>query len=235
MSTTSSIGGTTSSSSILAALGNSTGATSSTGSTATNPGQALNETFLKLLVAQLNNQDPTNPMDSSQMTAQLAQIDTVSGISNVNTSVQSLVSQFQQFEAMQAAQLAGRSVLVAGNGLQLAAGSTAAGAVSLGSAADAVTVKIADAGGNVVRTLSLGSEAAGMQNFTWDGKTDSGSAAPAGAYTFAVTATAGGNAVSTTSYAAQQVSGVSTDSSGNVQLALANGSQVGFGDVARFL
>jgi len=234
MSSTSALGGsssTTDSSSILAALGGTT----STSSAATDPGQALNQTFLKLLVAQLNNQDPTNPMDSSQMTAQLAQIDTVSGISSVNTSVQSLLSEFQQFASMQAAQLDGRSVLVAGNDLTLASGGTATGSVSFAAAADTATVKISDASGNVVRTLNLGAESSGMQRFTWDGNTDAGSAAPAGSYTFSVSASASGSAVSTTSYAPEKVTGVSSGTGGAIELQLANGSQVAYSSVAQFL
>lgn len=223
----------------------SAAASAAAASTATDSSASLNQTFLTMLVAQLNNQDPLNPMDSSQMTSQMAQIDTVSGISSLNSSISSLLTQFQQLETMQAAQLSGRSVLVSGSDLTLAnagatsggasGAATAQGAIQLAASADAVTVQVKDASGTVVRTMNLGSEPAGMQRFTWDGKTDAGASAAAGSYTYAVKATAAGNAVQTTAYSAQQVTGASADASGAVQLSLANGSQVPYSAVKQFL
>ena len=70
-----------------------TSASSSTASSSANSGSSLQNTFLQLLVTQLQNQDPTNPMDSSQMTSQLAEINTVTGISQLNTSLTSLATQ----------------------------------------------------------------------------------------------------------------------------------------------
>ena len=103
----------------------STGA-SATGSSATGTSaQSLSDTFLKLLVAQMNNQDPLNPVDNSQITSQMAQISTVTGISSLNSTVNQLVSELQQSQAVQSAQIAGRTVLVPGNSLPLSAVSTA--------------------------------------------------------------------------------------------------------------
>src|SRR3974390_1336435 len=110
--------------------------------------QNLSQTFLKLLVAQLNNQDPLNPVDNSQITSQMAQISTVTGIGNLNTTVSQLVSQLQQSQAVQSSQLYGHTVLVPGSGLTLASTSSSAsgmaafGGFSLAQAADAVSVTI---------------------------------------------------------------------------------------------
>src|SRR5882672_7009918 len=93
--------------------------------------QDLNDRFLKLLVAQMNNQDPLNPMDNAEVTSQMAQINTVTGINGLNDTVNQLLSQFATLESMQAAQLTGRNVLVAGNTLALGSGGTATGGVSL--------------------------------------------------------------------------------------------------------
>ena len=71
--------------------------------------------FLKLLVAQMQNQDPLNPMDNAQVTSQMAQINTVTGIEKLNTTVQGLNGQFVQLQALQGASLVGRDVIVAGN------------------------------------------------------------------------------------------------------------------------
>ena len=68
--------------------------------------------FLKLLVAQMQNQDPLNPMDNAQVTSQMAQINTVSGIEKLNTTVPGLNSQFVQLQALQGATLVGRDVTV---------------------------------------------------------------------------------------------------------------------------
>ena len=75
--------------------------------------------FLKLLVAQMQNQDPLNPMDNAQVTSQMAQINTVTGIEKLNTTVQGLSTQFMQLQAMQGASLVGRDVIVAGNKLSI--------------------------------------------------------------------------------------------------------------------
>ena len=90
----------------------SDGSSSTSGTTNPNSPTSLQQTFLQLLVTQLQNQDPTNPMDSSQMTAQLAQINTVTGISQLNTTLTSLASQLSAGQNAQASLLIGQNVLV---------------------------------------------------------------------------------------------------------------------------
>src|SRR3954470_18478219 len=85
----------------------------------TSDAKATSERFLKLLVAQMQNQDPLSPMDNAQVTSQMAQINTVSGIEKLNTTVQGLSSQFIQLQAVQGASLVGRDVIVAGNKLSV--------------------------------------------------------------------------------------------------------------------
>jgi len=234
--------------STLSSLVQQSSATSTgTSSSATGIGsaQSLSETFLKLLVAQMNNQDPLNPVDNSQVTSQMAQISTVTGISGLNTTMSQLVSQLQQSQAMQSSQLAGHVVLVPGNSLALtstsAAGSTASptlaayGGFTLAQAADSVSVTVKDSTGVAVRTLNLGALGAGVQDFSWDGGTNSGAQAAAGSYSYSVTASAAGKAVSATAYTAQQVMGVVPQSDGTVQFLLSNGSQVGFSSIAQIM
>jgi flagellar basal-body rod modification protein FlgD len=208
----------------------------STSPTATSP-QDLSKTFLSLLVAQLNNQDPLNPVDNSQITSQMAQISTVTGINNMNASISQLMSQFQQSEAIQAAQLNGHSVMVAGSGITLGSGTNAGavGAFDVASAAGTVTVQIKDANGAIVRQIQLGSQGAGLHDFAWDGMTDAGAQAAAGTYTFSVTASAGGNAVTANTYGAQQVVGVAPQADGTTQLVLGDGSQVAYSAVKQIL
>lgn len=150
--------------------------------------------FLKLLVTQLKNQDPLNPMDNAQMTSQLAQINTVSGIEKVNTTLGTLLESYSTSQAVQSAGMIGKSVLVAGSKLSLADGQ-AFGGVKLAGPADEVTLNILNASGKVLQTQNLGARDAGNMNFSWDGKTDAGATSADGAYKFSVTATQGGKEV----------------------------------------
>ncbi len=189
--------------------------------------------FMKLLVAQMKNQDPLNPMDNAQMTSQIAQINTVSGIEKLNTTVTSLLASFNNLQAQSATQLPGRSVLVPGSGLTLADGQ-AMGGVELAAAADAVTVDIVDAAGTTVRSLALGASDAGVRSFTWDGLQTDGKAAAAGNYRLRVTATVGGNAVAVTPLVASRVQAVSNGSNG-VQLDLGSAGMRAYSDIKSFL
>jgi len=223
--------------------GATTGTGATTGGSATNSSAASTaqaakdaaDRFLTLLVAQLQNQDPLNPMDNAQVTTQLAQISTVSGINQLNSTVAALGASMQATQSLQAASLIGHDVVVGGNDLDLSTDKTSGttdgqGGVSLTGNADAVKVTISDEAGNVVRTLDLGAQKAGDQYFHWDGKTDAGSAAKDGHYTFAVTATASGKAVTFDTLMVARVEGVATSGTG-VILQLPRGSQVAFADV----
>jgi flagellar basal-body rod modification protein FlgD len=97
--------------------------------------------FLKLLVAQMQNQDPLNPMDNAQVTSQMAQINTVNGIDKLNKTVQGLNLQFVQMQALQGAALVGRDVTVQGDRLAVSEG-VGEGAFDLASACDDVKVEI---------------------------------------------------------------------------------------------
>jgi len=210
------------------ASANGTGSTSSTsasdGNSAAQAASDAADRFLTLLVAQLQNQDPLNPMDNAQLTTQLAQISTVNGISQLNSTVAALSASMGMTQYLQAASLVGHQVVLGGDQIDLASGSAQAG-VTLSSNADSVLVTIKDANGNVVRTLDLGAQKAGTQMFGWDGKTDAGGTAPDGDYTFSVTATAAGKAVTFDTVMNATVDAVQTTSSGPV-LQLAGGTQI---------
>ncbi|HXF45166.1 MAG TPA: flagellar hook assembly protein FlgD [Burkholderiaceae bacterium] len=194
----------------------------------------LNDRFLRLLVAQMNNQDPLNPLDNAQVTSQMAQINTVTGINGLTDTVATLIEQFARLESMQAAQLAGRAVLVEGNSLALPQDGSAIGGLELTQPADRVTVEIRDAAGQLVRELQLGARDAGVSRFEWDGLTTGGAPAAAGNYTFTVTARSGGNEIGATALAARRVEGV-RHASGVLQLVLAGGAAVAYGDIRLIL
>ena len=113
--------------------------------------------FLKLLVAQMKNQDPLNPMDNAQVTSQMAQINTVTGIDKLNTTVAGLSAQFMQMQAMQGASLVGHDVIVPGNKLDIDADAAIGqGGFELAGPADAVKVEILAPSGAVLQTINLG-------------------------------------------------------------------------------
>ncbi|MBV8471571.1 MAG: flagellar hook assembly protein FlgD [Burkholderiaceae bacterium] len=202
--------------------------TSASGLSATSAASTQNQ-FLTMLVAQMQNQDPMNPMDNSQLTSQLAAIQTVSGISDLNTSIQGLGTQFNQMSALQSVNLVGHSVTVPGNVLSQNASNTsnADGSYSLASAATAVQMQVYDTAGTLVKTTNLGPQSAGMHTFTW--AAGSSSAASAG-YTFKITAANGTTPVTATPYTQDKVVAV-TNSGNTLQLQLQNLGTVNYSAV----
>ena len=126
--------------------------------------------FLKLLVAQMANQDPLNPMDNAQVTSQMAQISTVNGIDKLNTTVQGLNQQFVQMQALQGASLVGRDVILPGDRLTTNDAGLVQGGFELGSAADSVKIEVLNAGGHVIDSIELGAEGSGRHGFEWKPK-----------------------------------------------------------------
>lgn len=196
--------------------------------------------FLKLLVTQLNNQDPLSPMQNAELTSQLAQMSTVSGIEKLNSTLSGLVSQTGSNQVLQAASLIGYSVLSPGNTLATKAPeegkdpAVQAFAVQLPGSAGDVQIKIVDATGKTVRTIEAGSMTEGVNAATWDGKDDAGNVVPAGSYKFAVAASNGGTAVQATALTFAQVAAVK-QGAGGVTLELASGQSIGLSDVRMFL
>ena len=138
-----------------------------TSAAATRNAAGTEDRFLKLLVAQMKNQDPLNPMDNAQVTSQMAQINTVSGIEKLNGTVEGLNRQFVQMQALQGASLVGRDVVLAGDALAANDAGLVQGGFELPSAADAVNVEILNAGGHVIDTVELGAQGAGRHGFEW--------------------------------------------------------------------
>ena len=221
--------GTSSVTNPYAALNSST----STPSTTTTAADEQQDRFLTLLVTQLKNQDPLNPMDNAEMTSQMAQMSTVSGIEKLNTTLNSLVDNIGTSQSMQAASMIGKGVLVPGSGLTLSDGAAYAG-INLESAADQVTLKIMDSSGNVIQTEKLGAHEAGVFNIGWDGKLADETTAPAGNYTFSVEAVQGGNTVTATALQIGTVSALVRSSNGFL-LDLGSLGTVDFSDVQQIL
>jgi flagellar basal-body rod modification protein FlgD len=184
--------------------------------------------FLKLLVTQMQNQDPLNPLDNAQVTSQMAQISTVNGIQQLNTTVEGLTSQFVQMQALQGAALVGRDVVVPGHKLDIADG-VGQGGFELAGPADAVKVELLSAAGQVIDTLNLGAQSSGMKGFDWP----AGTRTNADNLSFRITATQGAAEVATTALMRDRVNAVRT--TGNtLNLELQNSGTVAYADVKAF-
>jgi flagellar basal-body rod modification protein FlgD len=164
--------------------------------------------FLQLMVAQLQAQDPTNPVDNSQFVSQMAQFSTLSATQDVSNTVTALSSQLSDSmstsQVLSSANLVGRQVLVPATTTTLGT-DPISGAANLTTAGD-VTIKITDpASGSVIRSIDLGSQQPGLAKFTWDGKDDAGNPVAAGNYTISATST---GTDSLTTYVSGAVTGV---------------------------
>ncbi len=185
--------------------------------------------FLSLLVAQMKNQDPLNPLDNAQVTSQMAQLSTVQGIENMNRTLEALAASMGANQMAQAANLIGRGVLVPGDSIRPAELEDVIG-FELSRPADAVKVDIVDAGGGLVRSLDLGPREDGINVLAWDGLTSAGTAAPDGQYRFRIEAVQGGQPVGSTALHLGLVNSVSQGGQG-VQLNLAGNERVSYSDI----
>jgi len=190
------------------------------------------EDFIKLLVAQVKNQDPSKPMDPSEFMNQLAQFSTVNGIQDLNTSFTSLAGQLTSDQALQAAGLVGRDVLIPGGEASLSSGGSVSGQVTLPQSAANVSLKMINAQGVEVRELPLGSSGEGELQFKWDGFENDGSAAPAGRYTLVAEGLVGGEQQAFSVAVQNGVSSVTLgQDNASTQLNLADGGTIALRDI----
>ncbi|MBS7780790.1 flagellar hook capping FlgD N-terminal domain-containing protein [Acidovorax sp. CCYZU-2555] len=206
-----------------------TGSSSSTGATSgssTDPA-AAQDRFLKLLVAQLNNQDPMNPMDNAQMTSQMAQINTVVGINSLNDTMEKMSSQFTAMQVLQGTSMIGRTVLAEGNTLGTPVEKISTAAFDLSGTAADVKVNITTASGTVVDTVTLGALDAGRHYFAWDSSKYTGDVS---SLRFQVAAANGAAKVASTSLSPNLVVATST-TDGALTLELENGESMAYNKV----
>lgn len=212
--------------------------------------QETEDRFLKLLVAQMQNQDPLNPMDNSQVTSQMAQLSTVTGINKLNETLDTLMASLSSNQTLEAASMIGHGVLVNGDSVQLqkaadyvdeTTGETVAGAsigimgVDLQSAASNVVVKIYNANGALMKTMNLGSSDAGVIPISWDGSTDTGGVAPAGKYSFSVEAKMNGQSVTANPLSFGEVMSVTKGTDNSVKLNASSLGAISLNDIRQIL
>jgi flagellar basal-body rod modification protein FlgD len=210
-------------------LGTAVGSTTGTAAKNNMDPAASQDRFLKLLVAQLNNQDPLNPMDNAQMTTQMAQINTVSGIQELNATLKEMATQFSSTTALQATSLIGREALLPGETLAFKNGQGKA-AFSLEAKATDVKVDIMGTNGEVIKTIEMGALNGGLHGFSWDAE----GVDPATVKGFKVRAFSGNERVDTVSLQRLSVDSVSF-SSGSIYMLLQDGSTRAYNDVLAFM
>lgn len=140
------------------------------------------DAFLKLVIAQLQNQDPMKPMENGEFLSQLAQFKSVTGIDDLKKSVDKMAGAFQSNQALQASSLVGRWVMVSSDKGHLWKDAGMAGSVEVPSSASQVLISIKDKAGQVIKQIDLGRQEKGTSEFHWDGLDANGSAYAPGEY-----------------------------------------------------
>jgi flagellar basal-body rod modification protein FlgD len=192
----------------VSAIGDSTSSTNSLYSASS---QTLDkDDFLKLLVTQLQNQDPLNPADSTEFVTQLAQFSSLEQLQNVNSNIQVLQLFEQSINNSQAVTFVGKTIKASGSMFELGTGETYEVQYQLGEDAAKVYVNILDETGTAVKKIEMDALSAGSQSVVWDGTDENGNPVPAGTYSFSVQAqNEDGEAMSTAAYVEETVTGVS--------------------------
>jgi flagellar basal-body rod modification protein FlgD len=194
---------------------------------------ASEERFLTLLVAQMRNQNPLEPLDNAQLTSQMAQIATVSGLERLQATLKALAEGIAESQSVAAASLIGREVLVPGATIELAGAEARAG-FELAAPADRVVVTIRDAAGRAVHRAELGAHEAGVHAIAWDGRDDDGVARAPGTYTLHVGASRAGREVEAVALAAAPVRALTREANG-IALELSGLGRRRYADVRQIL
>lgn len=185
--------------------------------------------FMTLLVAQMRNQDPLNPMDNNEMTSQIAMLNMVSGIDNLNKTLNNMSTSQRLGDSLKATDLIGHSVLVPTSKLVLNNG-VSDFSVDLASDAQNVNVMVLDKYGSLVKSFDMGAQTAGIHKIVWDGFSDTGSQLADGEYIIKVDAQKNGQMVDATSLTADTVDNL-TLSGGLATLQLSKLGNVGLSDI----
>jgi flagellar basal-body rod modification protein FlgD len=189
------------------------------------------DTFLKLMVTQLNNQDPMKPMENNTFLSQIAQFGSVTGLDKLNNQIQSLSTSLTSGQALQAGSLVGHQVLVPMDVGSLQSGQAIGGQVSIPESSSQVTVRIYDTNGQLVRELPMGAADSGELQFNWDGTNDQGQFMPSGKYQVEVSAQYGDQDVLLQPELFADVESVSLSANNGLTLNLAGLGPVAFNSV----
>jgi flagellar basal-body rod modification protein FlgD len=178
-------------------------------------GQALDQkAFLRLLTTQLTTQDPFNPVDNTQMVAQMAQFSQVAGIAEMNQTLRGISDSLGGGRLSDASGWIGRSMLVGSDVATPLRDGTYAGEITLPANADTVTLEFRDANGATVHSMELGARDAGAAAFAWDGKNEAGQVVASGPLQVVVSARAAGANLNATTATWTAIAGLQSPANG---------------------
>lgn len=141
------------------------------------------EQFLKLMLAQMQNQDPMKPMENGEFLTQIAQFSSAKGIADMSESLQGLSTSLTSNQALQASSMIGRTVLSPSDtGFLDAQGGGMGGMIDMPNSTNNLTIRIQDANGADVKVIPMGQQQSGPVYFAWDGLDEAGTAYPPGSY-----------------------------------------------------
>ncbi|WP_086480850.1 flagellar hook assembly protein FlgD [Oceanospirillum sanctuarii] len=197
--------------------------------------------FMKLMIAQMNNQDPLEPQGNAEYMAQLSQLSMVEGIQNLNKVTEGFITSLQSSQALQASALVGRKVQIQSNIGNLIEGGNLTGSVFVPASANNMDMKIMDNNGQVLKTIDTsqyrnesGYFSEGQINFEWDGVMDNGEMAEPGLYQVVSSAEIEGQSYSLTTYTNANVNSVTIANGGEVWLNLAGKGSIALSEVNEF-
>jgi len=188
-------------------------------------------TFLKLMITQMNHQDPMKPMENGDFLGQIAQFASVTGLDKLNNQIEDLGTSLTSGQALQAGSLVGRQVLVPTDTGRLYPGEKLTGRVELPESSSEVTLRVYDQVGQLMREMPLGAAQAGTLDFAWDGMTDNGSYANPGLYRMRVAAQQGEQGVDLNTQLFADVESVSLSGAQGLTLNLQGLGPVAFNNV----
>ena len=191
------------------------------------------EDFLQLIVAQIQNQDPFEPVENGAFIGQLAQFGTVDGVNNLNDSFAEFSQGINSSQALNAAGLIGKSVQVEGNQISVSEGEPVTAYVDANSQAGTAEIQITNAAGIVVQTKQVILANSELNAFTWNGLDEQGEQVPGGAYFLSATVLAGDNEVSLPTTVDTKVQSVNLANSSAIELGLETGDTILFDQVQK--
>lgn len=187
--------------------------------------------FLKLLIAQLANQDPTNPQENGEFVAQLAQFSQLEETQKMSSSFGQFASAFQSTQHLQATSLVGRPVHVASDFSTLGESGAISVLAEFENAVQSSSMTVYNAGGEIVDSFDLGQQPGGRKEFIWTGTNANDERFPPGNYFFEVSASSGGEGSSVPTYLSANVNSVTIEGGGALTLNLAGIGKVSMADI----
>jgi len=188
------------------------------------------DAFLKLLLTQLQNQDPLNPMEGTEFTAQLAQFTSLEQLYNLNDSFATVSSTIQASNDFQTISLVGKTIKALGTAMYVREGVPTNGIFQIDEPAASAVINIYDETGQKIRTLDLGALAAGNHNIDWDGRDYNGTLVADGNYDFEILALDAENqAIEASSRVEGKITGVTFETGAPVLLM--NGLEISLADI----